>query len=176
MSENLKYLDICDLVYFSFEDLKKVISQCSDEDLFLICIVLPNEVIYKCQLFFSISLRAKRLRGLEDRGPIPLELIDEAEKRILKVMDLARKPGDFKAKEAHSTIYVKLLNKDKDVWRSVRASEFDNNIYFIKDYPANLPELNEEWEFPMTSIVKVRSVTKNGRTHLIAYELFQPNC
>ena len=61
-----------------------------------------------------------------------------------------------------STIYVRLLDEDVDVWRPIKAERLDGAVYRIVDQ--SVPE-NERWEFgPGASVVVQSKQFDDGRT------------
>ena len=65
-----------------------------------------------------------------------------------------------------------LLNEGTEVYRPVLSVLIEDNIYKIVGIESkdNIDDLDEDWMFPVNSIVKCKYIIRNGENFLVAYE------
>lgn len=75
----------------------------------------------------------------------------------------------------HSIIYMPLLNEGTEVFRPVLSRLVKDDIYEIigLENEANINNLDEDWMFPINSLVRCRYRISNGEKILVAYELYK---
>jgi hypothetical protein len=68
-------------------------------------------------------------------------------------------------------ILVRLIGEGLEVKRLVKADELGNLIYLISE--ENIVPVDEEWEFPPGSVVRVEERKLFSGTHRVAVELIK---